>query len=216
MVFHRIAHLQAPGALPYALFVCAAMLPWQFFATALSDASTSLIGHANLLSKIYFPRLIIPISGVTSGLVDFLVSFSVLVVLMLAYGIVPSWRMITLPGFLLLALITALGFSLWLSALNVRYRDVQYLVPYMVQMWMYVTPVVYGSTLIPEAYRWLLALNPLTGVVEGFRWALLTPRLADAAPPGPLFAGSIAISLLVLVSGAIFFRHTEKTFADIV
>jgi lipopolysaccharide transport system permease protein len=139
-----------------------------------------------------------------------------LIVLMGIYRIVPTWRVIYLPGFLLLALMTALGFSLWLSALNVRYRDVQYIVPYMVQMWMYVTPVVYGTTLFPENIRWLLALNPMTGVVEGFRWALLGDRLADAQAPGLLFAASILISLLVLVSGAMFFRRTERTFADIV
>jgi lipopolysaccharide transport system permease protein len=204
------------GNVPYPIFNFAALLPWNYFAQSLNRSSTSLVGNAQLITKVYFPRLIIPISGVISGIVDFLVAFLVLIVLMGIYRIAPTWRVIYLPGFLLLALMTALGFSLWLSALNVRYRDVQYIVPYMVQMWMYVTPVVYGTTLFPENIRWLLALNPMTGVVEGFRWALLGDRLADAQAPGLLFAASILISLLVLVSGAMFFRRTERTFADIV
>jgi lipopolysaccharide transport system permease protein len=204
------------GEVPYPIFAYAALLPWNYFSSSMTRSSTSLVGNAHLITKVYFPRLIIPISGVLSGVVDFLVSFAVLFVLMVIYSIAPTARILLLPGFLLLALLTALGFSLWLSALNVRYRDVQQLVPFMVQLWMYVTPVVYGSTLIPERFRWLLALNPMTGVVEGFRWALLGEQLADAQAPGIFFVVSILITLAVLISGALFFRRTERTFADIV
>lgn len=204
------------GDVPYPLFAYAALLPWNYFATALTRSSTSVVGNAYLITRVYFPRLIIPLSAVAAAVVDFFASFFILLLLLLLYGITPTWRFFLLPGFLLLALCTALGFSLWLSALNVRYRDVQYLVPYLVQMWLYVTPVVYGSTLLPEKYRPLLALNPMTGVVEGFRWALLGNRLAGAQAPGFLFLAGIVITLLVLVSGAIFFCHTERTFADIV
>jgi lipopolysaccharide transport system permease protein len=204
------------GGVPYPIFAYTALLPWNYFARSLTRSSTSLVGSAHLITKVYFPRLIIPISGVLSGLVDFGIAFLVLGGLMAYYGIGPTWAIVLLPAFLLLALLTALGFGMWLSALNVRYRDVNYLVPYLVQVWMYVTPVIYGSTLIPERFRFLLGLNPMTGVVEGFRWALLGHHLADAQPPGPLFVLSIGIALVVLVSGAVFFRSTERTFADVV
>lgn len=204
------------GEVPYPIFAYAALLPWNYFAASLTRSSTSLVGSAHLITKVYFPRLVIPISGVLSGLVDFAVAFLVLVGLMIYYGIAPTWAVVWLPAFLLLALATALGVGMWLSALNVRYRDVNYLVPFLVQVWMYLTPVVYGTTLIPERFRLLLALNPMTGVVEGFRWALLGRRLAEARAPGPLLAVSVGISLVILVSGAIFFRSTERTFADII
>ena len=204
------------GGVPYPIFAYAALLPWNYFASSLTRSSQSLVGSAHLITKVYFPRLIIPISGVLSGLVDFAIAFLVLAAMMVYYGIAPTPAVALLPAFQLLALLTALGFGLWLSALNVRYRDVNYLVPYLVQVWMYVTPVIYGTTLIPERFRFLLALNPMTGVVEGFRWALLGTHLEDATPPGGLFALSIAIALAVLVSGAVFFRNTERTFADIV
>ena len=204
------------GGVPYPIFAYTALLPWNYFAASLNRSSTSLVGSAHLITKVYFPRLIIPISGVLSGLVDFSIAFLVLIGMMVYYRIAPTVAIVLLPGFLLLALLTALGFGLWLSALNVRYRDINYLIPFLVQTWMYLTPVIYGTTLIPEQFRFLLALNPMTGVVEGFRWALLGHHLADAAPPGPLFLVSIAITLLVLVSGAVFFRRTERTFADIV
>ncbi len=204
------------GGVPYPVFSFAALLPWNYFASSLTKSSGSLVGSANLITKVYFPRLIIPISGVLSGLVDFAIAFLVLAGLMVYYHVTPTVAILLLPGFLLLAMLTALGFGLWLSALNVRFRDVNYLVPFLVQIWMYVTPVIYGSTLIPERFRFLLGLNPMTGVVEGFRWALLGRQLADAQPPGLLFAISIAITLLVLLSGAVFFRSTERTFADII
>lgn len=204
------------GDVPYPIFAYAALLPWNYFAGALTRSSQSLVGSAHLITKVYFPRLIIPISGVLSGLVDFAIAFLVLIGLMVFYGITPTLAVLLLPAFLLLAVLTALGFGLWLGALNVRFRDVNYLVPFLVQIWMYLTPVIYGSTLIPERFRFLLALNPMTGVVEGFRWALLGERLAETQSPGLLFLISIGITVVVLVSGAVFFRRTERTFADII
>ena len=204
------------GGVPYPIFAYTALLPWNYFAGSLTRSSTSLVGSAHLITKVYFPRLIIPISGVLSGLIDFAIAFLVLGGLMIYYQIAPTAAVVLLPAFMALALLTALGFGLWLSALNVRYRDINYLIPFLVQIWMYLTPVIYGSTLIPERFRFLLALNPMTGVVEGFRWALLGHNLADAQAPGQLFLVSIGIALLVLVSGAVFFRSTERTFADII
>lgn len=204
------------GEVPYPLFSYTALLPWNYFASSLRMSSTSLVNSASLVSKVYFPRLIIPMSGVLSGLVDFGIAFLVLIGLMVWYGVVPTPAVLLLPLFLLLAMGTALAFGMWLSALNVRYRDINYLIPFLIQVWMYLTPVIYGTTLVPERYRFLLSLNPMTGVVEGFRWALLGNQLADARPPGALFAVSIAITLLVLVSGAIYFRRTEDTFADVI
>jgi len=215
LLFGRLLNVPSNGV-PYPIFSFAALLPWQYFAGSLTRTSTSLVGSSHLITKVYFPRLVIPISGVLSGLADFGIAFVVLIVMMVFYRIVPTWGVLLLPGFLLLAMLTALGFGLWLSALNVRYRDVNYLVPFLVQVWMFLTPVIYGSTLIPEQYRWILALNPMTAVVEGFRWALL----GNAAPatqtaPG-ILALSIAIVAVVLVSGLFFFRSTERTFADVI
>ncbi len=204
------------GGVPYPIFAYTALLPWNYFAASFNRSSTSLVGSAHLITKVYFPRLVIPISGVLSGLVDFAVAFIVLIAMMIVYGIRPTPAIALLPAFILLAMATALGFGLWLSALNVRYRDINYLIPYLVQVGMYLTPVIYGSSLIPERFRFLLALNPMTGVVEGFRWALLGNHLADAQPPGGLFPASIAITMLILISGAIFFRRTERTFADVI
>ncbi len=204
------------GETPYPLFAFAALLPWNYFAGSFTRASNSLIASSHLITKVYFPRLIIPMSGVLSGLVDFAVAFVVLVGLLLFYRVPLTPAAALLPALIALAMLTALGFGLWLSALNVRYRDVQYLVPYLVQIGMYLTPVVYGSNLIPERFRWLLNLNPMTGVVEGFRWALLGPEAVGDYLSLPLLAVSIAIALAVLISGAIFFRRTERTFADVI
>lgn len=199
------------GDVPYPLFAFAALLPWNYFAGSLNRAATSLVGNTNLITKVYFPRLIIPLAGVFSGLADFAIAFVVFLGLMAFYGVRPTAAVWWLPAFLLLALFTALGFGLWLAALNVRYRDVNHLIPFLLQLWMYATPVVYGSTLIPARFRFLLALNPMTGVVEGFRWALLGQN-----PPGTRFFVSIIITLLIFSTGLIFFRRTERTFADIV
>lgn len=209
--------LQAPSnGVPYPIFAYAGLLPWNYFAGALTRSSQSLVGSAHLITKVYFPRMIIPISAIVGVLVDFAVSSVVLGLLMLFYRIPPTLNVIWLPFFLLLAMVTALGFGLWLAALNVRYRDVNYLVPFLVQIWMYLTPVVYSLTLVPERFRWLLALNPMTGVVEGFRWALLGGAMTETAAPGPLFWVSAVIAVIVLISGAFFFRNTERTFADII
>jgi len=211
VVFGNLARMPS-GDLPYPLFAFAALLPWQYFAGALNRSGTSLVNSAHLITKIYFPRLIIPLAGVINGLVDFSISFLVLLALMLYYSVVPGFAILTLPLFLLMAIATALGVSLWLSALGVQYRDVNQLLPFLVQVWMYATPVVYPATLFPERWRPLLGLNPMAGVVEGFRWAL-TNR---GEPPGPLLWVSVAIVLVLLTSGAFFFRNTERTFADVV
>jgi len=204
------------GDAPYPIFAYAALLPWNYFAGALNRSSTSVVNSAHLITKVYFPRLVIPLAGVLSGLVDFAIAFLVLVGLLIYYQVTPTWAVVLLPGFLLLTMLTALGFGLWLAALNVRYRDINYLIPFLVQVWMYATPVIYGTTLIPERFRFLISLNPMAGVTEGFRWALLGARLGDARPPDMLFAVSIALTLVVLLSGLVFFRNTERTFADLV
>jgi len=211
------ALLKVPsGGVPYPIFRYAALLPWNYFAGSLNRSSGSVVSSAGLITKVYFPRLIIPMAGVLSGLLDFAIAFLVLIGLMVYYRITPTPAVVFLPGFLLLAMVTALGCGLWLSSLNVRFRDVGYLVPFVVQIWMYLTPVIYGAEIIPERFRPLLGLNPMTGVVEGFRWALLGDRLTNAAAPGPLFAISVVVTLLVLISGLVFFRNTERTFADVI
>ncbi len=214
-IFGALLNVPSNGA-PYALFALAALVPWQYFSGAMSRVGTSLVNSSQLITKVYFPRLIIPLSGVLSTLVDFAVGFAALLILLLIYRVPLTAKALTLPLFLLLAIVTALGFGLWLAALNVRYRDVNYLIPFLLQLWMYATPVVYGATLIPEPFRWLMALNPMTGVVEGFRWALLGGVMTDAKEPGALTAVSAAISVVVLVTGVVFFRSTEKTFADVI
>jgi lipopolysaccharide transport system permease protein len=209
--------LQVPtGGLPYPLFVLTGLLPWQYFTNALTKSTNSVVDNASLVSKIYFPRLIIPLAGVLSNLVDFFVSAIVLAIFLLAYRVSPSPAVVWLPFFLLLAILTALGFGLWLSALNVRYRDVRHLIPFVVQIWMYLTPVVYGAALIPERFRWLLGLNPMSGVVEGFRWALVGSESSQIGAPGPLFAISVFMTVVVLVTGLVFYRKVERTFADVI
>ena len=209
--------LGVPSAgVPYPIFACAALLPWNFFSAAVSRGAQSLVSNAHLITKVYFPRLIVPISGVLSGVVDFVVSCAVLGVLMIAYQVPVTWAVLWLPVFLLLAFLTALGFSLWLAALNVRYRDINYVVPFLLQTWMFLTPVIYGRALVPESMRFLLELNPMTGVVEGFRWALLAGTMTGAQAPGAALAVSVAITLVVLLGGVVFFRTAERTFADIV
>lgn len=204
------------NGVPYPVFALAGLLPWQYFATSLTRASTNLVDSSHLITKVYFPRLIIPLSGVIAGLVDFVVSSLVLLALLVIYRIPPTQAVILLPLFLLMAMGTALGFGLWFSALNVRYRDIRQLVPFIVQIWMYVTPVIYSATVIPERLRPLLALNPMTGVVEGFRWALLGNVMTDSQAPGGLFAVSVLIMTVVLIGGLFYFRSTEQTFADII
>ena len=216
-IFGLLLNVPSNG-LPYPVFAYAGLLPWQYFASALTRTSSNLVDNTNLITKVYFPRLIIPLSGVVSSLVDFAVGLVMMAVLMVIYRVPLSWAVLLLPFFLLLAMATALGFGLWLSALNVRYRDIKQLLPFVVQLWMYVTPVIYPVTIIPAPLRPLLALNPMTGVVSGFRWALLGDASAVTGMQAPvlLFAISVVIAIVVLVTGLFYFRSTERTFADII
>jgi lipopolysaccharide transport system permease protein len=198
--------------IPYPIFSYAALVPWMFFANGLSQSTTSLVGSANLLQKVYFPRMIIPISAVLSGGVDFALAFLVLLGMMVFYGILPNAAVIWLPLLLLLALITSLGVGLWLTALNVQFRDVKYIVPFLVQAWMFASPVAYSSSLLSQPWRTIYGLNPMAGVIEGFRWALLGAN----TQPGPILLVSSLAAILLLVSGAYVFRRMEKTFADVV
>ena len=207
--FGRLAKMPSDGV-PYPLFAYAALVPWTFFANALTQASNSLVGSAALIKKVFFPRLIVPVASVLSGIIDFLLAFSVLVVLMTWYGLGVSPKLLWLPLFALQALVAALAVSLWLSALNVEYRDVRYIVPFVTQFWLFATPVAYPSSLLSEPWRTVYGLNPMVGVVEGFRWALLD----TGAAPGPMFAVSSLTSLALLVGGAYYFRRLERTFAD--
>lgn len=211
LFFGQLAKVPSDG-IPYPIFSFTALVPWAFFANGLGQASNSLVGSGALISKVYFPRLIIPLASVFSGIVDFLIAFGVLVAMMFYYGIVPTVNVLYLPLFLLLALVTSLGVGLWLSALNVEYRDVRYVVPFITQFWLFVTPIAYPSSLLQQPWRTIYGLNPMVGVVEGFRWALLGTNTA----PGPIIAVSSAASVLILVTGAFYFRRMEKTFADIV
>ncbi len=211
LFFGRLAGIPSDG-IPYPIFSYAALVPWSFFASGLNNASNSLVGSANLLKKVYFPRLAIPISTVLAGVIDFALAFVVLLGMMLFYGMVPTINVIWLPLLLLLALATALGVGLWLSALNVQFRDVRYTIPFITQFWMFATPIVYPSTLLPEPWRTLYGINPMVGVVEGFRWALL----GTATAPGPIMIVSTLAAVGLLVSGAYYFRRMEKSFADVV
>lgn len=206
-----LAKIPSDG-IPYPVFCYAALVPWTFFSNGLTNSSNSLVGSSNLLSKVYFPRLMIPLATVFSGVVDLLLAFVLLLAMMLYYGVTPTWQIVWLPCFLLLALITSLGVGLWLSALNVKYRDVRYIVPFIAQFWMLATPIAYPSSLLKEPMRTIYGLNPMAGVVEGFRWALLGSKITV----GPLLIVSSLMAVLILVGGAFYFRRMEKTFADIV
>ncbi len=213
LVFNRIAKLEPPPGVPYALFVSAAMLPWQFFASALTEASGSLLNNSSLISKIYFPRLIVPAGSVITSLVDFLITLGMLALLMLWYGFLPDWRVLFLPLFVVLAFLAAFGAGLLLCSLNVKYRDFRYVVPFIVQFGIYLSPVGFSSTRVPEYLRWLYDLNPMVGVIEGFRWACLRGAV-------PLEVRSIACSVLITalmcLLGVWYFRRTERTFADVI
>jgi lipopolysaccharide transport system permease protein len=210
--FGKLAKVPSDG-IPYPIFSYAALVPWTFFSRGLSQASNSLVGGARLIKKVYFPRLAMPIATVLGGVVDFGLAFVVLLGMMLYYGMMPTVNVIWLPFFLLLALVTSLGVALWLSAMNVQFRDVHYTVPFITQFWMFVTPIAYSSSLIENPlFRVLYGINPMVGVVEGFRWALL----AAGTAPGPIIVVSCLAALVLLVSGAFYFRRVEKTFADVV
>jgi len=211
VIFGNFAKLPSDG-LPYPIFAFTALLPWNYFSQAISRSGFSLVGDSSLIRKVYFPRLIIPLAAVAAPLVDFFVSFLVLLIMMAWFGIAPSWGLLFLPLFLLLALMTALAVGLWLSALNVRYRDVGHTIPFLLQFWMYASPVAYSISLIPEKWRLLYSLNPMAGVIEGFRWALL----GKESPAFAVMALSAAIIAALLLGGIVFFKRMERTFADII
>lgn len=211
LFFGYLAKVPSDG-IPYPIFTFCALLPWQLFAHALTESSNSLVANERLITKVYFPRLIVPIAAVLGGMVDFAIAFVIFLVMMLYYGIVPTWAIVTLPGFILLAIMTALGVGLWLSALNVQYRDVRYTIGFLIQFWLFATPVAYSTSIVPERWRPLYGLNPMAGVVEGFRWALL----GKSEPPGTLLAVSVVVVILILVGGLYYFRRMEQEFADVV
>lgn len=211
LFFGRLAKIPSDGV-PYPIFAFAALVPWQFFSTGLSQSSDSVVNSSNLVKKVYFPRFAIPLAAVVSGCVDFLLAFVILIVMMACYGIYPTVNVVWIPCLLLLSLVTCLGAGLWLSALNVQYRDVRYVLPFIIQFWMFATPIVYPASLLSEPWRTIYGLNPMAGVIEGFRWALLGTNTA----PGPIILASSATAFTLLVSGAYYFARMERTFADVV
>ena len=211
LFFGRLARVPSEGV-PYPIFSYAALLPWSFLAQGLLQSTNSLVGGANLIRKVYFPRLVIPLSSVLGGVVDFALAFLILLGMMAYYGMRPTAAVLWLPAFVLLTLVTTLAAAFWLSALNVQFRDVRYIVPFLTQLWLFATPVAYPSSLLPEPWRSLYGLNPMAGVVEGFRWALLGQTRA----PGPLIAVSSAAVLALLIGGLWYFSRLEETFADMV
>jgi lipopolysaccharide transport system permease protein len=208
--FGKLAKIPSEGV-PYPLFSYCALVPWMYFANSLTQSTSSLVEHERIITKVYFPRLLLPMAPILAGFLDFAISFSVLVGMLLFYGFKPTTSILTIPFFILLAAMTSLGASLWLSALNVRYRDVRYITPFLIQFWLFISPIAYPSSLLPEKWRILYGLNPVAGVIEGFRWALLGGRQA----PLQLILVSIAAMLVLFVSGLFFFRRMEKVFADV-
>ncbi|MEO0353010.1 MAG: ABC transporter permease [Cyanobacteria bacterium P01_A01_bin.15] len=213
VVFGQLANLPSEGDAPYPILVFAAMLPWQFFANALSECSNSLITNANLLSKVYFPRLVVPTSAVIVSFVDFLISGMILLGLMIWFNAVPTWRILTLPLFIAIAFAAAMGVGLWLAALNVQYRDFRYIVPFIVQFGLYISPVGFSSTIVPTEWRLLYSLNPMVGVIDGFRWAIIGGNV-QLFWPG--FLLSLLLVIVVLATGIRYFRRMERSFADII
>ena len=211
-VFSKLAKLPSDGV-PYPILVFAALLPWQFFSNAFTEAGNSLISNANMISKVYFPRLVVPTSAVIVSFVDFLISGVILVGLMIWYGFTPDWRILTLPLFIFIAFAAAMGAGLWIAALNVKYRDFRYIIPFVVQFGLYVSPVGFSSSIVPEQWRLLYSINPMVGVIDGFRWAILG---GNTQLYWPGFILSLSLVLVILVTGIIYFRKTEKTFADVI
>lgn len=209
--FGKLAKMPSDG-IPYPIFSYAALVPWAFFANGLNQASNSLVGGANLIKKVYFPRLAMPIASVLGGFVDFVLAFIMLIVMMFYFGVSPTINVLWLPFFLVLAFIASLGTSLWLSAMYVQFRDIRHVVPFLTQIWMFATPIVYPSSLLSEPWRSLYGINPMAGVIEGFRWALL----GTGNHPGPILIVSSLVAIILMVSGAFYFRRLEKTFADVV
>lgn len=212
IIFGKIAKLPSGGA-PYPIMVFAAMLPWQFFATSFAESGNSLIANANMISKVYFPRLVMPVSAVIVSFVDFLISFVILLILMLWYGFVPELRIVMLPLFVLIAFAASMAGGLWIAALNVRYRDFRYIIPFIVQFGLYISPVGFTSSIVPEKWRLLYSLNPMVGVIDGFRWAILG---GDYQLYWPGFLLSLTLVGIILATGIVYFRKTEKTFADVI
>jgi len=211
LFFGRLAKMPSDG-IPYSVFALTALTPWTFFANGMANSSNSLVSNANLLTKVYFPRLALPLAAVFSGIVDFLLAFAMLMTYVMYRGFWPTWRMLWLPAFLLLAVVTSLGVGLWLSALNVQYRDVRYTVPFLTQVWLFSTPIAYPSSMMHEPWHTIYGLNPMVGVVEGFRWAIV----GGGRGPDAMFAVSCVTATATLVTGAFYFRSMEKGFADIV
>jgi lipopolysaccharide transport system permease protein len=211
MVLGNLGKIPSDG-MPYAVFVYTALLPWTYFSSALSRSGTSLVGNANLITKVYFPRLLIPVASVIAPAVDFLFAFVVLVGLIAWFGILPTWGVLALPLFFVLAMITALAIGLWLAPLNARYRDVGHTIPFLTQFWMFASPIVYPVSMIPEPWRLVYSLNPIVGVIEGFRWALLGKANPDFAP----ILVSVAVVLVLLAGGLVFFKRMERTLADVI
>jgi lipopolysaccharide transport system permease protein len=212
IIFGKLAKLPSGGA-PYPIMVFAAILPWQFFATSFTGAGNSLISNANMISKVYFPRLVIPISSVIVCFCDFLISFAILLFLMLWYGFIPEFRIITLPLFVIVAFAGSLAAGLWVAALNVRYRDFRYIIPFIVQLGLYVSPVGFNSSIVPDKWLFLYSLNPMVGVIDGFRWAILGDKYQLYLPG---FLLSLSLITIMLITGIIYFRKTEKTFSDVI
>jgi lipopolysaccharide transport system permease protein len=210
LFFGNLANVPSDG-IPYPLFSFAALIPWTLFAEGLTRSTTSMVSNAGIMTKVYFPRLIMPVSGILSPLVDFAIAFVILILMMAYYGFVPTIAVVLLPAFILLALLTSLAVGLWLSALNVKYRDFQYTIPFLLQLWLFASPVVYPSSLIPAQFQLLYGLNPMAGVIEGFRWALL-----GTTPPGGMILVSTGVVILLLIGGLFYFKRMEQYFADVV
>jgi lipopolysaccharide transport system permease protein len=210
LFFGNLANVPSEG-IPYPLFSFAALLPWTLFAEGLTRSTTSMVTNANIMTKVYFPRLIMPMSGILSPLVDFAIAFVILIIMMAYYGFVPTLAIVFLPAFILLAVMTSLAVGLWLSALNVKYRDFQYTIPFLIQLWLFVSPVVYPASMVPEQWQFLYAMNPMSGVIEGFRWALLGTN-----PPEAMILVSVGVVILLLVGGLFYFKSMEQYYADVV
>ena len=213
VIFGKMAKFPSDGNAPYAIMVYAGMLPWQFFSSAITATSNSLVGNAQLITKVYFPRLIIPVSSIITSFVDFIISFIILIFLMFYFSFLPTWRMAYLLGFLIITFLTALGFGLFITSLNVKYRDFRYVVPFIVQLGLYISPVGFSSSIIPEKYRILYSLNPMVGVIDGFRWAILGGE-SNIYIPGLIL--SLFVAVIFIIVGIMKFRKMEKTFADII
>jgi lipopolysaccharide transport system permease protein len=212
VIFGRLAGVPSQYGVPYPLFVFSGLLPWTYFSSSIAQSSQSVTGGGALVTKVYFPRLILPLAAIVVPIVDFAIAFVVLVGMFVYYGIAPDVRAVFVPVFLLLALVTAFGVGLWLSALNVRYRDIPYVVPFLTQLWLYASPVIYPVTLVPGRWQWLLALNPMAGVIDGFRWAVL----GQGSPNYAVLGVSAATGLALMLSGLVYFKHVERRFADVI